>query len=61
MVKGATCLDPTMLTGSRHARRLDIALKGLVHHEVLSSQEADSLKRDFCQLIGDPVCTEATV
>ena len=30
MVKGATYLDPKMLTSSRHAGRLDIALKELV-------------------------------
>ena len=56
MVKGATCLDPKMLTSSRHAGRLDVALKELVHHEVLSGPEADSEKSDFCQLISDPVC-----
>ena len=28
----------------------------LAHHEVLSGPEADSVKRDFCQLISDPVC-----
>ena len=61
MAKGASCLDPKMLSCSRNEGRLDIVLKELVHHKRLSGAEADAVKAEFSKMSNDPACLEKAI